>query len=184
MQHLTYDESRLLPRACIRPCLPVHSYSPRCWSHPGSLCLFFLVLQQGKPIFAIRLLLSVPLTSMCFSGSWKATFYYSGLELFLFTQPKVSPHQTLSLHSVLSQFLSETDLLFFLLTYLLPRSLKGIYMVAALLNSKSSLHGTSSRNSHLLSTGLLNERMIEFNSYSHTVKEVLYFRPSYECTVR
>lgn len=111
---------------------------------------------------------------MCFSGPWRPTFYHLSLELFLFTQPKVSPNHTLLLHSVLSQLLSGTDILFCILTYYCLSPSRGIHTVLVLLNAVYSVHRTRSGNSRVLNKGLPNERMNEFNSYSHAVKQVFY----------
>lgn len=49
-----------------------------------------------------------------------------------------------------------------------------------LLNAVYSAHRTRSGNSRVLNKGLPNERMNEFNSYSHAVKQVFYLLPIYK----
>lgn len=86
---------------------------------------------------------------MCLSSPCRVPFYHLGFEVFLFTQPKLSPNHTPCL-TVLSQLLSETDILFSFLIYLLPFSLKIIHSEAVLLNIIYSMCSIWPGNSHVL----------------------------------
>lgn len=146
---------------------PAHSPdSPHCCLHPGSLP--FSGSQTSQAYFCHKAFsLTIPLTQMCFSGPHRTALFHLGLEPFLFTQPKGSLNHTLLLYPVLPQLLSETEIPFFFLTYLLPLSLKRIQSMVVPLDTKYSVCRTWSENSHVLSKGLLNKRISDFNSYSH-----------------
>lgn len=112
--------------------------SPHCCLHPGSLP--FSGSQTSQAYFCHKAFsLTMPLTQMCFSGPHRTALFHLGLEPFLFTQPKGSLNHTLLLYPVLSQLLSETEIPFFFLTYLLPLSLKRIQSMVVPLDTKYSV---------------------------------------------